>query len=96
MRARGWLLATALGLAGGAAQADVKALYSQSCATCHEAGVLGAPRTGDHAAWRKRLDQGMPTLISRTRNGYKNMPARGLCDACTDADYAALIQMMSR
>lgn len=98
----GSTLALLLGMAGVTGMmtpvhaAGVQALYNQSCATCHDAGVLGAPRTGDQAAWASRLKQGMPTLVSRTRNGYRNMPARGLCDSCTDADYAALIQMMSR
>lgn len=78
------------------ATAAVDDLYSQSCATCHAAGVLGSPRTGDQAAWAPRLKQGMPTLVQRVRSGYKNMPARGLCDQCTDADYAALITLMSK
>jgi cytochrome c5 len=37
----------------------------------------------------------MPTLVAHTKNGFKNMPARGLCDSCTDADYMALIKLMS-
>lgn len=78
------------------AQADVDALYKQSCATCHAAGVLGAPKTGDRAAWAKLMPKGMPALVQSTRNGYRNMPARGLCDSCTDADYAALIQFMAK
>lgn len=78
------------------AQADVNELYKQSCATCHAAGVLGAPKTGDRAAWAKLMPKGMPALVQSTRNGYKNMPARGLCDSCTDADYAALIQFMAK
>jgi cytochrome c5 len=90
------LMASVLGLMISPVQADVNALYSQSCATCHGAGVLGAPKSGDKAVWTPRLKQGIPLLVERTRNGYKNMPARGLCDSCTDADYAALIQLMSK
>ena len=80
----------------GSAQADVNELYKQSCATCHAAGVLGAPKAGDRAAWAKLMPKGMPALVQSTKNGYKNMPARGLCDSCTDADYAALIQLMAK
>ncbi len=91
------VMALALGLgAMSAASAGTSELYGQSCATCHAAGVLGAPRTGDRAAWAPRLQQGMPKLVERVKTGYKNMPARGLCDQCTDADYAALITMMSK
>ncbi|MEC7119855.1 MAG: c-type cytochrome [Pseudomonadota bacterium] len=77
-------------------QANVNELYKQSCATCHAAGVLGAPKSGDKAAWAKLMQKGMPALVQSTKNGYKNMPARGLCDSCTDADYAALIGLMSK
>ncbi|MFZ3193355.1 MAG: c-type cytochrome [Moraxellaceae bacterium] len=80
----------------GTAQANVNELYKQSCATCHAAGVLGAPKAGDRAAWAKLMPKGMPALVQSTKNGYKNMPARGLCDSCTDADYAALIQLMAK
>ncbi|MEN9430748.1 MAG: hypothetical protein RJA86_1607, partial [Pseudomonadota bacterium] len=30
------------------------------------------------------------------KNGYKNMPAKGLCNDCSDADYIALINYMSQ
>lgn len=78
------------------AQAGTNELYNSACATCHAAGVLGAPKTGDKAAWAPRLKKGLPTLVSNTKNGYKNMPARGLCDSCTDADYTALVELMSK
>ncbi len=71
-------------------------LYAGSCSTCHAAGVLGAPKSGDTAAWAPRLKQGRTELLNHVKNGYKNMPARGLCDTCTDADYTALIDMMTR
>lgn len=78
------------------AQADVTGKYNASCATCHQAGVLGAPKTGDKSAWASHLKKGMNTLINNTKNGYKNMPARGLCDDCSDADYEALIKLMTK
>lgn len=90
------LMAVSLTAFAMSTQAGVNELYNQSCATCHAAGVLGAPKTGDKAAWAPRIKQGMPTLVSHVKNGYKNMPARGLCDSCTDADYAALIELMSK
>jgi cytochrome c5 len=90
------LMVTVMSAMTSTVHAGVDELYSQSCATCHAAGVLGAPKSGDQAAWVPRLKQGMPLLIEHTRNGYKNMPARGLCDSCTEADYAALIKLMSK
>lgn len=71
-------------------------LYNQSCVTCHGAAVLGAPKTGDKAAWNARMKKGMPTLVLHVKEGYKNMPARGLCTTCTDADLANLIELMAK
>lgn len=92
---RNTLIAALLAFGSASVHAGVNDLYNQSCATCHAAGVLGAPKSGDKAAWAPRLKQGMPTLVSHTKNGFKNMPARGLCDRCTDEDYMALIKLMS-
>lgn len=71
-------------------------LYNQSCVTCHGAAVLGAPKTGDKAAWNARMKKGMPTLVKNVKDGYKNMPARGLCNTCTDAQLADLIVLMAK
>mgnify|MGYP003442892160 FL=1 len=76
--------------------ADIEAKYGKACATCHGAGVLGAPKKGDSAVWQPRLTQGMDVLLSHVKNGYKNMPAKGLCNDCSDADYIALINYMSQ
>ncbi len=75
---------------------DIEAKYARSCATCHDAGVLGAPKKGDSSAWQPRLKQGSDTLLSRVQNGYKNMPAKGLCNDCSEDDYIALIKFMSQ
>src|SRR5262245_35348621 len=37
--------------AAAAAGADGKAVYSATCGVCHTAGVAGAPKLGDKAAW---------------------------------------------
>ena len=78
------------------AYAGTTELYNQSCVTCHGAAVLGAPKTGDKAAWSARMKKGMPTLVNNVKNGYKNMPAKGLCFSCTDADLANLIELMAK
>lgn len=94
------ILTTAI-LGGGLAlslpaQADMMKQYNTACATCHQVGALGSPKTGDKAAWSARLKKGMPALVASTRNGMGNMPARGLCDDCTDADLEAIIKYMSK
>lgn len=60
------------------AGADV---YTAVCATCHGAGIAGAPKTGDAAAWAPRIAQGAPTLYEHAIKGFQGkagvMPAKG-------------------
>lgn len=54
-----------------------KAIYEANCSACHSAGVAGAPKTGDKAAWEKRIAKGFDTLYSDALNGIGAMPAKG-------------------
>ena len=56
---------------------DAKSAYTASCFACHGTGAAGAPKTGDKAAWKKRIAQGMATLNDHAINGFKGMPPRG-------------------
>jgi cytochrome c5 len=55
--------------------------FEKICATCHIAGLAGAPKVGDHAAWAPRIAQGKETLYQHAIAGYTGeagvMPARG-------------------
>jgi cytochrome c5 len=57
-----------------AAGADV---YKAQCAACHDAGLVGAPKFGDKAAWAPRITQGFDTLVNSTLNGKGAMGAQG-------------------
>ena len=84
--------ATAVVVAGGA---SVESNFNKSCATCHNAGVAGAPKFGDVAAWAPRLEKGMDTLYSSTINGLPPaMPQKGMCFSCSDDDLRALVDYM--
>lgn len=87
------LLVLALPVTAGAVTIEQR--YTQSCAPCHAAGVMNAPKTHDRAAWAPRLKQGDAALLTHIKSGYKMMPAKGLCSDCTDAEYKALIKFMS-
>jgi cytochrome c5 len=50
-------------------------LFEQSCKTCHANASNPAPQIGDKAAWDKRLEQGLPTLVQHAVQGFKAMPA---------------------
>ncbi len=53
-------------------------VFNNVCTACHTAGIAGAPKVTDTAAWKQRLsEQGKDTLYSRAINGYKGMPAKG-------------------
>ena len=54
-----------------------EAAFNKVCTTCHTAGVLGAPKIGDKAAWAPRIAQGKETLYTHAIGGKGNMPARG-------------------
>lgn len=78
-----------------AAAPAVMKLYEQTCHNCHSMPASGAPQAGDKNAWAPRIAQGRETLIDHTINGYKSMPPMGTCTACTESDFAALIEYMS-
>ncbi len=51
--------------------------YRSACFACHDAGVAGAPRLGDAAAWSPRLAKGVEALLGSVKNGKGAMPPRG-------------------
>jgi cytochrome c5 len=91
------LLAIVLTLtaASAFAQPDM-AKYDKSCKICHATGAAGAPMTGDTAAWESRLAKGMEALLVSVNQGLNAMPPKGMCFDCSDADYTALIEYMSK
>ncbi len=56
-------------------------VYNQACVACHGAGIAGAPKFGDAAAWASRIGQGVETLNQHAIAGYQGkagfMPAKG-------------------
>ena len=74
---------------------DTLELYNKSCLFCHASGAAKAPKTHDVAAWTPRIKKGMPALLSSVKNGIGVMPPKGLCMDCTDAEFTALIELMS-
>lgn len=63
------------------AAGDGKATYDSACVVCHAAGVAGAPKFGDKAAWKDRIAQGKDTLYKNALKGFQGkvgfMPAKG-------------------
>jgi len=80
--------------AGPVAAGGVPALYTQACQACHAAGVAGAPKLGDKAAWAPRLSQGIDGLTASAIKGKGAMPPRGGSSA-TDAEIKAVVAYMA-
>ncbi len=53
------------------------AVYAAQCVACHAAGLVGAPKFGDAAAWGPRLTQGYDTLLTHALKGLGAMGAQG-------------------
>jgi cytochrome c5 len=70
-----------------------EALYKQACVACHAAGVAGAPKLGDKAAWAPRLQQGLPALVQSAIKGKGAMPPKGGSSA-SDQDLRAAVEYM--
>ncbi len=74
--------------------ADGKAVYDQSCLMCHAAGIAGAPKTGDQAAWAPRVAKGLDVLYGHAIGGFNMMPPRGGNTALTDEQVKAAVDHM--
>jgi cytochrome c5 len=77
-----------------AAGADGKTVYDQTCTACHAAGVAGAPKLGDKAAWAPRIATGMDTLVKSVIAGKNAMPPKGGNAALTDAQVKSAVAYM--
>ena len=73
-------------------------VFNEACAACHVAGVAGAPRLGDTAAWTDRIAKGRDTLVEHAIKGFAGsagyMPAKGGRMDLSDADTAAAVEYM--
>ena len=76
-----------------------EALFKQTCQACHGAGVAGAPKFGDKAAWAPRIAQGEDTLFKHAIGGFQGksgvMPPKGGSTASDDDVKAAVRYMVA-
>ncbi len=86
--------AAAAAPAATSARPDGKKIFETTCTVCHGAGVAGAPRFGDKAAWAPRIKTGLDTLVKTAIAGKGAMPARGGNNALSDAEVRAAVEYM--
>ena len=71
-------------------------VLAQVCTACHGAGVLGAPKVGDKAAWSARAATkgGVDGLTKSAIAGINSMPARGGDPDLSDDEIHAAVALM--
>jgi len=80
--------------AAPAGKADGAKVYTTVCSVCHAAGLAGAPKYGDKAAWKPRIAQGLPALHEHALKGIRAMPPKGGNTTLPDADVNAAVDYM--
>ncbi|MEI7933612.1 MAG: c-type cytochrome [Chlorobiaceae bacterium] len=75
-----------------------KTVYDASCAGCHEAGMMGAPKPGDKAAWSARIPQGLEVMTKKSLEGFQGkagmMPAKGGNASLTNEQVSSAVAFM--
>jgi cytochrome c oxidase subunit 2 len=72
---------------------DGKKAYEATCAMCHGAGIAGAPKTGDKAAWTPRIALGKDALYNSALHGKNAMPPKGGSNM-SDAEVKAAVDYL--
>ena len=70
---------------------DGATIYNSICKACHEAGLAGAPKTGDRTAWAPRIATGSAALLKSATSGKNAMPPRGGAADLSDAELKAAV-----
>lgn len=66
-------------------------VYSATCSACHTAGVAGAHKLGDTAAWQPLIAKGFDALLKNAINGVNAMPPRGGNPSLSDLEVARAV-----
>ena len=68
--------------------------YAAQCAACHDAGLVGAPKFGDTAAWSARIGTGYEALLTSALKGKGAMGAQS-GGSLTDFEVARAVVHMA-
>lgn len=70
-------------------------VFAAVCTACHTAGVAGAPKIGDNAAWSPFIQSGFDAMLSVALHGKGGMPAKGGNPALSDFEVARAVVYMA-
>ena len=72
-----------------------KEAYENTCAGCHQTGVMKAPRTREQADWEGRSFLWDSVLVEHAEKGYLAMPPQGGDDGASRYDVRAAAEYMA-
>ena len=75
---------------------QVRWIYTNVCAGCHESEKTGAPLTGVPRQWSEVLKQERDITHRHVIQGTGDMPPRGLCDICSNEQLRLTTDYMLR
>jgi len=73
---------------------SAEAIYNTICKACHDAGVAGAPKTGDKAAWAPRIATGSAAMLKSVVGGKNAMPPRAGDASLSDDELKAAVEFL--
>ena len=68
-------------------------VYSM-CQSCHDSGIMDAPKFGSLEDWAPRIERGIDNLLMVAIAGKGGMPPKGTCMDCSDNELKSAIQYM--
>src|SRR5690606_18388882 len=69
-------------------------VFDTTCTACHTAGVAGAHKIGDTAAWAPFIKKGYEELVKNAIHGINAMPPKGGNPALSDFEVARAVVYM--
>jgi cytochrome c5 len=77
-----------------AASDQGKTVYQNTCASCHETGVSGAPKIGDKTAWDSLIAKGKDQLVQSVMIGMGAMPPKAGNPSLSEEEIRAAVDYM--
>ena len=71
-----------------------ESVYFGLCHACHAAGLVGAPKPDDTAAWQERLEKGLDEMVAIAIKGQGGMPPRGGNPKLSDDEIRQAVEYM--
>jgi len=73
---------------------DAEMIYDLVCSACHDTGADQAPVLSARESWSEIAKQPLELTYKHVIEGYNAMPARGLCNICTDEHLQSTVDYM--